>query len=79
MAAPVTALRPTMLKLGEAPIAPSPFWLLVMVYAPGPGIVSHSYGRLPFGGGMAQLSSTAELRMAKQTPDGSCAEQMMGG
>ena len=52
MEGPGTGLRPTMLKLGAAPITPSLFWLPVMVYAPGPGIVSHSYGRLPLSGGM---------------------------
>ena len=55
-------MRPTMLKLGAAPITPSLFWLPVMVYAPGPGIVSHSYGRLPLSGGM--LRHQHEPRLA---------------
>ena len=55
-------MRPTMLKLGAAPITPSPFWLLEMVYAPGPGIVSHSYGLLPLSGGM--LRHQREPRLA---------------
>ena len=62
-------MRPTMLKLGAAPITPSLFWLPVMVYAPGPGIVSHSYGRLPLSGGMLRHQHEPRLA-ANRAEDG---------
>ena len=65
MEGPGTGLRPTMLKLGAAPITPSLFWLPVMVYAPGPGIVSHSYGLLPLSGGMLGQRAEDGVRSAQ--------------
>ena len=62
-------MRPTMLKLGAAPITPSLFWLPVMVYAPGPGIVSHSYGLLPLSGGMLRHQHEPRLA-ASRAEDG---------
>jgi len=63
-----------MLKLGAAPITPSLFWLPVMVYAPGPGIVSHSYGRLPLSGGMLRHQREPRLGREPRRTD-TCAAQ----
>ena len=59
-------LRPTMLKLGASPNVPSPFWLLVVEYAPGPGIESHSYGLFPLSAGMGWRQADSVEQLAER-------------